>query len=250
MHQGVNDDWEGISVMNNPKGSTKQFIRLTRSQRIQHAILFISTGLLIITGFMLQADRWFIDIFGAASEPIFWLRGWIHRISGVMVTAVCVYHLVYVSVSREGRSWLVDMLPRIKDFFDAWQNVLYMLGFVKNRPKMERFYYLEKLEYWSVYFGMFIVIVTGFMMWTEQLWPKFYLDVAGAFHLGEATLAALAIIVGHIFSVHYNPHVYPMNRAFIDGMISEDLMKEEHRLWYERVMEDSGSPEKEEDRNA
>ena len=59
-----------------------------------------------------------------------------------------------------------------------------------------------------------------------------------------------AIIVGHIFSVHYNPHVYPMNRAFIDGMISEDLMKEEHRLWYERVMEDSGSPEKEADRNA
>jgi hypothetical protein len=41
-----------------------------------------------------------------------------------------------------------------------------------------------------------------------------------------------------------------MNRAFIDGMISEDLMKEEHRLWYERVTEDSGSPEKEADRNA
>jgi hypothetical protein len=71
-------------------------------------------------------------------------------------------------------------------------------------------------------------------MWTENLWPKFYLDVAGAFHLGEATLAALAIIVGHLFSVHYGPHVYPMNYAFIDGMINETLMKEEYPLWYER----------------
>ena len=62
------------------------------------------------------------------------------------------------------------------------------------------------------------------------------LDVADAFHLGEATLAALAIIVGHIFSVHYNPHVYPMNKAFIDGKISESLMKEEHPLWLEREL--------------
>ncbi len=235
--------------MNNPENSTRQFLRLTRSQRKQHIVLLVSTTLLIVTGFMLQADSWFIGIFGTFSEPVFWLRGWIHRISGVLVTVVCAYHLLYVTVTMEGRSWFVDMLPRGKDFIDASQNVLYMLGFKKNRPKMDRFYYMEKLEYWSVYFGMFIVIVTGFMMWTEYLWPKIYLDIAGAFHLGEATLAALAIIVGHIFSVHYNPHVYPMNRAFIDGMISEELMKEEHRLWYERLMKDSGTHEKDADRN-
>lgn len=222
--------------MNNPQQRKRLFLRLTRSQRIQHAILFTSTGLLIITGFMLQADRWLIDLFGDAAETVFWYRGWIHRIAGVTVTAVCLYHLGYVVLTTEGRSWFRDMLPRPKDIVDVYQNVLYMLGFREERPKMERFYYLEKLEYWSVYFGMFIVITTGIMMWTEYLWPKFYLDVAGAFHLGEATLAALAIIVGHIFSVHYNPHVYPMNRAFIDGMISEDLMQEEHRLWYEREM--------------
>ncbi len=222
--------------MNDTVNNKSQFIRLTRSQRIQHIILMISTTLLIITGFMLQADRWFISVLGNASEAVFWWRGFIHRVAGVVVTVICVYHLIYVVVSKEGRSWFLDMLPRVKDIVDAWQNIMYMLGFRKERPQMDRFFYLEKLEYWSVYFGMFVVIVTGTMMWTEYLWPKFYIDVAGAFHLGEATLAALAIIVGHIFSVHYNPHVYPMNRAFIDGMISEDLMKEEHRLWYEREM--------------
>lgn len=229
--------------MNQPNAQPRQFVRLTKSQRMQHAILFISTTLLIITGFMLQADQWFISIFGGASESIFWWRGIIHRVAGVAVTVVCVYHLLYVAFTRDGRSWFVDMLPRPKDIVDAWQNVTYMMGFREHAPKMDRFFYMEKLEYWSVYFGMFIVIVTGILMWTETLWPKFYLDVAGAFHLGEATLAMLAIIVGHIFSVHYNPHVYPMNRAFIDGMISEDLMKAEHALWYERELAKSETPE-------
>ena len=213
----------------------RTFERLTKSQRIQHVILFTSTGLLILTGFMLMGERWVIELFGKAGDTIFYWRGIIHRIAGVTVTLVCLYHLVYVVVAAEGKSWFRDMLPCLKDAVDAVQNVGYMLGLRKARPKMDRFTYLEKLEYFSVYFGMFIVIVTGIMMWTEWLWPKFYLDVADAFHLGEATLAALAIIVGHIFSVHYHPHVYPMNKAFIDGKISETIMKEEHPLWLERL---------------
>jgi cytochrome b subunit of formate dehydrogenase len=167
--------------------SNRRFLRLTRSQRIQHAILFVSTGFLIVTGFMLYTDRWIIESFGAASETIFWWRSWIHRVAGVMVTVVCVYHLIYVVVTREGRSWFKDMLPWYTDFIDAYKNVTFMLGFRTERPKLGRFFYLEKLEYWSVYFGMFIVSTTGFMMWTENWWPKFYLDVAVAFHFGWAT---------------------------------------------------------------
>jgi cytochrome b subunit of formate dehydrogenase len=218
----------------------RKFVRLTKSQRIQHVILFSSTGLLILTGFMLQGERWVIEMFGAAGDTIFWWRSIIHRIAGVAVTGVCIYHIFYVAFTAEGRSWIKDMLPRLSDLTNLYQNMGFMLGLRKHRPKMDRFTYLEKLEYFSVWFGMFIVITTGIMMWTEYLWPKFFLDVADAFHLGEATLAALAIIVGHIFSVHYNPHVYPMNRAFIDGYIKEELMKDEHPLWYERETANDG----------
>lgn len=214
----------------------RSFVRLTKNQRIQHVILFVSTGLLILTGFMLQGERWAIEMFGSAGDSIFRWRSILHRLAGVVVTMLCIYHMVYVLVTKEGRSWIGDMIPKAKDISDAFQNIMYMIGFRKERPGLDRFTYLEKLEYFSVWFGMFIVITTGFMMWTEYLWPKFYLDVADAFHLGEATLAALAILVGHIFAVHYNPHVYPMNMAFIDGKISETLMREEHQLWYEREL--------------
>ena len=220
--------------MNSEQKNKRKYLRMTKSQRIQHIVLFLSTTLLIITGFMLQADNWLIKLFGDYSETIFNIRGWIHRIAGVTVTSLCIYHLYYILTTNEGRSWATDMLPHLRDVVDAYQNIMYMLGFHDKKPKLGRFMYLEKLEYWSVYFGMTIVIISGTMMWTEYLWPKFYLDVANAFHLGEAVLAALAIIVGHIFSVHYHPHVYPMNRTFIDGMISEEMMKNEHELWYEQ----------------
>lgn len=222
--------------MNSHEGNTRYFERLTRSQRIQHLLLVISTILLIITGFMIQAEAFVIESFGKYGDTVFWLRGWIHRIAGATAVAVCVYHMIYVVVTREGQSWFIDMIPRPKDMLDVWQNLSYMLGFREKRPKMDRFFYLEKMEYWSVWFGMFIVIVTGIMLWTEYLWPEFFLRIASAFHLGEATLATLAIIVGHVYAVHYNAHVYPMNMTFIDGKISEHLMQEEHGMQYEREM--------------
>ncbi len=230
--------------MSSTNKTGRKFLRMTKSQRIQHVILFVSTTTLVLTGFMLQADSWLIDLFGEHGETVFNIRSLLHRIAGVAVAAVCAYHLVYVLVTKEGRSWASDMLPRPKDAVEAYQNVMFMIGLGKEKPKFDRFMYMEKLEYWSVYFGMTIVIVTGAMMWSEYLWPKFYLDIANVFHLGEAVLAALAIIVGHIFTVHYNPHVYPMNRTFIDGMISEEMMKEEHELWYEQEMEkiDNSTP--------
>ena len=222
--------------MNSHAENTRYFVRLTPSQRLQHIILVVSTSLLIITGWMVQAEAFVIQSFGNYGDTVFWLRGWIHRIAGATATAICVYHIFYVIVSKEGQSWFIDMMPRPKDLLDVWQNISYMLGFRERRPKMDRFFYLEKLEYWSVWFGMTIVIVTGIMLWTEFYWPEFFLRIASAFHLGEATLATLAIIVGHVYAVHYNAHVYPMNTTFIDGMISEHLMKEEHGMQYEREL--------------
>ena len=236
--------------MSTSKATTKYFLRLTRNQRIQHVILMISTGLLIITGFMLQADRWLIESFGSAGEAVFWWRGWIHRAAGVVVTVLCVYHLLYVIFNKEGKSWFNDMLPKFKDFTDALQNIKYMLRLRNEKPKMGRFMYLEKLEYWSVYFGMLIVISTGIMMWTEYLWPHFYFEIADTLHLAEATLAALAIIVGHIFGIVYNPYIDSVKTAFVDGMVAEELMKEEHRLWYEQETGEKHSDDIEADRDA
>ena len=213
----------------------RYFIRMTRSERIQHLVLMLSVGTLVITGFMLEGESWVIESFGSAGEIIFYWRGILHRIAGVSLIILGLYHLYYIAFTEDGRSWIKDMRPRIKDVSDLFHNIQYFLGLRDERPRFDRFTYQEKLEYFSIYFGVPIVVVSGIMLWTEYMWNKFYLDIAEAFHKGEATLAALAILVWHLLTVFFKPGNYPLNTVFIHGRISEEEMKHHHPLWYERV---------------
>jgi hypothetical protein len=47
--------------------------------------------------------------------------------------------------------------------------------------------------------------------------PKVWLDVATSVHFYEAVLATLAIVVWHLYSVIFDPDVYPLNTAFLTG---------------------------------
>ena len=56
-------------------------------------------------------------------------------------------------------------------------------------------------------------------------------------------LATLAIIVWHFYQVIFDPDVYPVNFAFIDGRISEELYKEEHELAFEEMSKQTSADE-------
>ena len=51
-----------------------------------------------------------------------------------------------------------------------------------------------------------------------------------AIHFYEAVLATLAIVVWYFYQVIFDPDVYPVNFAFLDGRVSEESYKEEHEL--------------------
>ena len=53
---------------------------------------------------------------------------------------------------------------------------------------------------------------------------------ATAVHFYEAVLATLAIIVWHLYQVFFDPDVYPMNSAWLDGKMSVEHYREEHGL--------------------
>lgn len=214
---------------------TKYYVRLNKVERFQHYVIMFSVGMLVLTGFMLEGEKWVIESFGSAGKTIFFWRGILHRVAAVSVISLGFFHVSYCIFTKAGRSWIWDMLPRFKDVKDAIQNVGYLLGLKKERPKFDRFTYAEKLEYFSIYFGMPIVIVSGIMLWTQSRWNRFYLDVAEAFHRGEATLAAMAILVWHLMTVFFKPGNYPLNKMFIHGLISEEDVKHHHPLWYERL---------------
>ena len=58
-----------------------------------------------------------------------------------------------------------------------------------------------------------------------------------------AVLATLAIVVWHFYHVIFDPDVYPVNFAFIDGRVSEELYREEHELAYEQITAQLPEPE-------
>lgn len=222
-------------MVNHTDKKEKYYVRLNKIERFQHYLLMLSIGILVMTGFMLEGEKIVIEFFGGAAKTIFYWRGILHRIAAIMVMCLGAIHIYYILFVRSGRSWIWDMLPRFKDAKDAVQNVGYLIGLRGERPKFDRFTYAEKLEYFSIYIGMPIVIVSGIMLWTQSSWNRFYLDIAEAFHRGEATLAALAIMVWHIITVFFKPGNYPLNTTFIHGMMSEDDIKHHHPLWYERL---------------
>jgi formate dehydrogenase gamma subunit len=218
-------------------------LRLTVNQRIQHWLLLTSFIALVLSGFALQyPDSWLGWLLGSES-----LRRVVHRFAAVVMMAVGVYHLAYLAISKDGRRWVRDMLPKVKDIKDVIGNFAYYLGLKRSKPGIARFGYAEKAEYWAVIWGTFIMGLTGLMIWFKisifGFLARWWIDIAIAIHFYEAVLATLAIIVWHFYQVIFDPDVYPVNFAFIDGRVSEELYKEEHELDYESSKRKIEDPE-------
>ena len=221
--------------------------RMTRTQRFQHWLLLISFIALVLTGFALKyPDSWIAPLLGGSEA----FRRVSHRVAGLVLLAVGLFHVAYLGFTSEGRRGLNGLLPRKKDVTDFAHAVAYHVGLRKSKPKFARFNYGEKLEYWGVVWGTTIMGLTGLMVWfkTEMFGflPRWCIDIALAIHFYEAILATLVIVVWHFYNVIFDPDVYPLNWALVDGRVSEEYYKEEHELDYDQII--SARREKQEKR--
>jgi len=206
-------------------------IRLTLSERVQHALLLVSFILLVVTGFVLK----FPDSFWAEPfvrwESEFAFRGLIHRIAAVVLIAGAVYHIIYMFFAKDGRRWVREMLPKVRDVRDAVHTVGHNLGYRPTLPSYPRFNYAEKVEYWALVWGTVVMVATGVLLWAHNLMleylPKWMLDVATAIHYYEAILATLAIVIWHFYAVIFDPDVYPLKWTFLTGRAPEHEVREE-----------------------
>ena len=203
-------------------------------------VLFTSCIVLIITGLPIKFHdsgwaAFMFDVMGGIQ-----VSSLLHRIGAGGLIGVGTYHLLYLIASAEGRWNFINLLPSPKDLKDLVRMLKYFLGRVSEPPKFGRFSYVEKFDYWAVYWGMVIMIGSGCLLWFEnfalRVLPKYVLDIAKEAHSDEALLATLAIIIWHFYNVHFNPRKFPMNRVWITGRISEGEMVEEHPLEYEQIV--------------
>ena len=211
-------------------GQARILFRMTRSQRVQHLVLLGSFFTLVLTGFALRyPTSWLAIVF--LNESV---RSIIHRVSGVVLISVSLYHVWYLITNPDGRQLIIDMLPDWKDVTDVRDALRYYLGLSHQRPMFRRFTYAEKAEYWALVWGMFVMANTGLIAWFKVgvggRIPGWWIDVAITIHWYEAVLATLAIIVWHLYGVIFDPDAYPMNWAWYDGKMAIRQYEHEHPL--------------------
>lgn len=225
------------------KDPERVVVRMNRTQRTQHFLLLTSFIVLVISGFALAWPQSVFAIFFGWSEAV---RRIVHRIAAVVMLILGVYHIAYMLFTKEGRQGLKDFWFRLKDARDVVDTLKYYTGLSKLKPRLARFGYGEKIEYWAVVWGTFVMGLTGLMLWMEvdvsRLLPRWWVDVAVTIHFYEAILATLAIIIWHFYHVIFDPDVYPISGAWIDGKVTRHQYEEEHALAYEEWERERDAP--------
>lgn len=226
--------------------------RMTIGQRIQHWLLVVTFGMLVLTGMPMRFAWHPVSEFIAnAMGGIAALRV-IHRASGVGMFIVFGFHLLYLGVqayklfqehkaAQPGRSLVLllkdtalsmPMLPTPTDVKQFTQMYMYLLGLRKERPARGKYHFSQKIEYWAVFWGMGIIGLSGLMMWWTDWVPAVLggraLNFAIIVHSYEAFLAMMYIVIAHLYAVILAPAAFPLSLAAITGQMPAHEMAENH----------------------
>jgi formate dehydrogenase gamma subunit len=194
---------------------------------------------LVVTGFALKfPDSWW------AKPLLMWesnagVRGGLHRTAAVVMIAATLFHFVHLALKKRDRSIIPALLPTIKDATDMLQVFRYNLGLTKQEPQFAKFNYAEKMEYWAFLWGTTVMALSGFLLWfnnfTLRHFPKWITDAATAVHWYEALLATFSILIWHFYLVIFDPMVYPMDSAWLDGKIPADHYRHTRPAYYREL---------------
>jgi cytochrome b subunit of formate dehydrogenase len=220
--------------------------RFSRLDRALHLMVIISFYALLVTGIPLlfAHSRWaqsLIRLLGGVE-----VAGLIHRLGAILTFTYLFLHLgaIFVGALRspDRKSYFFgpnSMVPNAKD----WRDLKQMFRYFRDQdhpPKFDRFSYMEKFEYWGVFWGVAIMGLSGLLMWFPeffaQILPGWAFNVATILHGREALLALGVIFTIHFYNVNLRPEKFPIDVVIFTGRATVDYMREEHPLEYERLV--------------
>ncbi len=231
------------------EGLPEEVERFNIHYRIQHVLMLSSFLVLFFTGWALK----FSEVETSKSWIQFWggtkSAGLVHRTAGIVMLLDSIYHVCYLlyRFSKGKLRW--DIIPVWKDVTDAYQNILYFLGLSKEKPQFRKFTYLQKFDYWAVFWGVFIIGSSGlaltfptkaaliFPQWTTNwIWELVYI-----MHSDEALLAIIFILFWHFYNEHLRPDVFPMSWVWITGKLPVEELEEKHPLEFKRLFPEAAA---------
>lgn len=218
-----------------PIQAVRFFARFTRGQRWEHAVLIISFTVLALTG-LVQKYRTepLSQQILATPEAVMTVRN-IHHFFAVVLALQVAYHLVRAAYLLARRRMSAAMFPTWQDVRDAVQMIAYLLFLTKRKPKFGKYNFEQKFTYWFLFFGIGIMVVTGFVIWfpvqVTYVLPGGIVPAAKLAHSTEAVVATVFVLIWHFYHVH----IERLNLSMFTGRLSEDFMREYHTAEYERL---------------
>jgi len=224
--------------------STTHIKRFNKLDRLFHFVLMLTFLIQSATGFsrLFITTSWgktLSNVFGGYDSSFL-----IHQRVGLLMIVGFLLHVVYLFTKIDWRNLGESILgpdslvPNLHDARHLWERILWFLG-LGPPPKLDRWAYWEKFDYWAVFWGLPLLAVTGLMLMyplaTSRILPGWGLNVAGLLHEAEAILAVLYIFIIHFFVGHLRPFSFPLNEAMFAGSVPLKEAMEEKPAWVERL---------------
>ncbi len=237
-----------------------QYTRFNPFERFLHMLVVTSFLLLVITGMPLKFyyTDWarvlfhFIGGAGVARS--------LHHFGAIVTFTYFVLHLGELATSlwarrqsirnpETGRIELMrfwralfgpdSMVPSFQDWHDFIAHQKWFFG-KGPRPQFDRWTYWERFDYFAVFWGIFMIGVSGLILWFPKFFtlflPGWIINIAGVIHSDEALLAAGFIFTFHFFNTHFRIEKFPMDTVIFSGRISQTEMLHERKRWYDRLV--------------
>jgi cytochrome b subunit of formate dehydrogenase len=128
-----------------------------------------------------------------------------------------------------------DIFPTWKDVQDAVGMVKYLLFLTDQQPRFGKYNFEQKFTYWLLFLAIGIMGFSGLILWFPitftRILPGGVIPAAKFAHSTEAIITALFVVLWHFYHVH----VQRLNLSIFTGRLSEQEMKENHPVEYDRL---------------
>ena len=240
----------GVAEHHLPLDEGRQYVRrFSLRDRVMHVVLILSFFGVVISGFPIKypGAPWapsIMSFFGGPEGAAL-----VHRVSAAAMCLLFLYtcwlSLKFLFPGFQIRGWVGrlfgpdSLFPRLKDFTDCWGMFRWFFN-AGEKPLFDRWTYWEKFDFMAVFWGMFVIGLSGVIMWlpefSSHFMPGWMINITHLAHSEEAFLAAVFIFTVHFFNNHIVPDKFPLERNVFTGRYTLEALKHERPLEYERIV--------------
>jgi len=197
--------------------------RYTFQERLCHWLTGFSYLYCLLTGLAFYSPYlfWMAIALGGGPTSRFW-----HPFMGLLFFVAAMWmHAIWrsdVVMTGADRAWL----DKTEDYVTNRDDLV---------PPQGRFNAGQKLYYWAMFYGAFLLILSGVFMWFPEYIPfslRWIRPIVVIIHEGAALITIGAFIIHVYMSVFMVPGSVT---AMVQGWVTKDWARTHHRLWYERV---------------